>query len=103
MFQAFAMRRWLINKPTITTMIPPHCCTFNFSESKIHENIAVKTGMRFTKICARATPITLSESANITNATMITLYSIFDNFGWEKWLLQLFFNHHFMSYIKCNS
>ena len=68
MLQAFAILRWLINKPTITTMIPPHCCTFNFSESNIHENIAVKTGMRFTKICARATPITLTESANITKA-----------------------------------
>ena len=68
MLQAFAMRRWLINKPIITTMIPPHCCTFNFSESNIHENIAVKTGMRFTKICARATPITLTESANMTKA-----------------------------------
>ena len=68
MLQAFDMRRWLINKPIITTMIPPHCCTFNFSESKIHENIAVKTGMRFTKICARATPITLTESANMTKA-----------------------------------
>ena len=68
MLQAFAMRRWLINKPIITTMIPPHCCIFNFSESNIHENIAVKTGMRFTKICARATPITLTESANMTKA-----------------------------------
>ena len=68
MLQAFAMRRWLINKPIITTTIPPHCCIFNFSESNIHENIAVKTGMRFTKICARATPITLTESANMTKA-----------------------------------
>ena len=68
MLQAFAMRRWLINKPIITTMIPPHCCMFNFSESNIHENIAVKTGMRFTKICARATPINLTESANMTKA-----------------------------------
>lgn len=68
MLQAFAILRWLINKPIITTMIPPHCCIFNFSESNIHENIAVKTGMRFTKICARATPITLTESANMTKA-----------------------------------
>lgn len=68
MLQAFAMRRWLINKPIITTNDSSHCCIFNFSESNIHENIAVKTGMRFTKICARATPITLTESANMTKA-----------------------------------
>lgn len=68
MLQAFALRRWLINKPIITIKIPVHCIEFNFSRSKIHDKTAVKTGIRFTKICARATPITLTESANITKA-----------------------------------
>ena len=75
MFQAFAMRRWLINKPIITTMIPPHCCMFNFSESNIHENIAVKTGIKLVITCDLIIPIFRTTSAKNTK-NRIDAYSL---------------------------